>query len=260
VAHVERQRGAHLAGQLQTVGVDVGDDHESGAGVADDGHRHNPDGTGPGDEHVLAEHVEGQGRVHRVAERVEDGGHVAVDGRVVVPDVGLRHRHVLREGAGTVDADALGAGAQVPAAGQTVSALAADDMPLAADHLAGEEVGDVGADRRHVDDELVADHHRHRDGLLGALVPVEDVQVSAADSGAIHFNKHVVDADLGDGHVVQPQARFRLTLDQRFHGFHDRLARRPFQACGRRGTMPNGVDYIKKHRGQGCCRGGEESN
>ena len=60
-----------------------------------------------------------------------------IDARLVVPDVGHRQRDVLGERAGPVDADALGVLAQVPAAGQAVAAAAADDVPLAADDVAG---------------------------------------------------------------------------------------------------------------------------
>ena len=71
-ADVDGQRRAHLAGQLQAVGVHVGDDHVPGAGVA--GHRggHDADRPGAGDQHVLAQHGKLQRRVHRVAEGVED--------------------------------------------------------------------------------------------------------------------------------------------------------------------------------------------
>ena len=44
-------------------------------------------------------------------------------------------------------------------------------------------------------DELVADHHRHRDRLLRPGVPVVDMHVGAADPGAQHLDQHVVDAD-----------------------------------------------------------------
>src|SRR5262249_29779237 len=145
-AHVEGDGRAHFLRQLQAVGVDVGDDDESGAGVLDDGGGHDADRAGAGDQHVLAEQVERQGRVHRVAERVEDRGDVGVDAGGVVPDVGHRQGDELGERAGAVDADADGVGAEVASAGQAVAAAAADDVALAADHLARVEVGDVGPD------------------------------------------------------------------------------------------------------------------
>ena len=49
--------------------------------VAGDGDRHDADGPGAGDEHVLADQVEGEGGVRGVAERIEDRGDLVVDGR-----------------------------------------------------------------------------------------------------------------------------------------------------------------------------------
>src|SRR5262249_59816711 len=113
--------------------------------------------------------------------RVEDGLHVARDVRVVDPDVGHRHGDVFGECAGALHADALRVLAQVAAAGQAVAAVAADDVPLGADDLAGVEVLDVGTDLDDAADELVADDQRHRDGALRPGVPLPDVQVGAAD-------------------------------------------------------------------------------
>ena len=122
LADVDGQGGAHLAGQLQAVGIDVGDHDVAGAGMADHRRGHDADRPGAGDQHVLAQHVELQGRVDRVAEGIEDRLDVAGNGRVVDPDVGHRQRQVFGERAGPVDADPLGVLAQVPAAGQAVAA------------------------------------------------------------------------------------------------------------------------------------------
>ena len=83
--------------QLAPVRVRVGDDDVARAGVPDDGDGHAADRPGAGDEHVLAEHREGERGVHGVPERVEDRRHVLGDSGPVVPDVRHRQRHVLRE-------------------------------------------------------------------------------------------------------------------------------------------------------------------
>ena len=72
----------------------------------------------------------------------------------------------------------------------------------------GKEVVDVGADFDDLADELVADDHRHGDGLLRPGVPVVDVEVGAADAGAKDLDEHVVDADLRFRDVFQPKAGF----------------------------------------------------
>src|SRR5439155_13935203 len=48
-------------------------------------------------------------------------------------------------------------------------------------------------------------------------VPFVNVEVGAADSGAMHANEHVVDADRWLGNILQPQARFGFAFDQCFH-------------------------------------------
>ena len=72
LADVDGQGRAHAAGQLQPVGIHVGDDHVAGAGMADHGGGHDADRPGAGDQHVFAQHGEVQRRVHRVAEGIEN--------------------------------------------------------------------------------------------------------------------------------------------------------------------------------------------
>ena len=140
-------------------------------------------------------------------------------GGLVDPDVGLRERKKFGEGAGAVDADALGVGAEVAPAGEAVAAVAADDVALAGDDVAFAEVVDVGSGADDPADELVADDHRDGDGLLRPGVPVVNVHVGAADAGAQHLDEAIVDPHLRDGHVLQPEADVLLPLDQRPHRF-----------------------------------------
>ena len=113
-------------------------------GVPGDGDRHQADGAGAGDQHVLADQREAQGGVHGVAEGVEDGAELRGDGRVWWhPDVGLGDHHVLGEGAVALDADADGADAHLPAAGAAVAADAADDVAFAGDPVPDLDVADV---------------------------------------------------------------------------------------------------------------------
>lgn len=95
--------------------------------------------------------------MHGVAEGVEDRGDVQVDGGAVHPHVLGGQDHVLGEGAVAADPEADRAAAQVAAAGQAVAALAAHQVALAADQCADLDVPDVGAQRRDLADELVAE-------------------------------------------------------------------------------------------------------
>ena len=68
---------------------------------------------------------------------------------VRLPDHGLRHRYVAREGTVTVDAQDLRALAEVAVAGAARGAGAAGDVALGRDEVADGHVADVGA---HLDD------------------------------------------------------------------------------------------------------------
>ena len=197
LAHVQGEGHAHLPGELQPVGVHVGDDDVSGAGVPDDRRRHQPDRPGARDQHVLTEHRELQGRVHRVAERVEDRRDVSIDRTFVMPHVGHRKRDVLGERARPVHADPLRERAEVASPRHAVPAPAADDVAFPAHEVALAEVAHVGADLGDLADELVPDDQRQRHVLLGPLVPVVDVEVGPADPGSVHADQDVVDPDLG---------------------------------------------------------------
>jgi hypothetical protein len=93
---------------------------------------HQPDWSGAGDQHIFAEHREGQRRMHRIAKRVEDGSHVQVDAGRVLPHVARRQHQVLGERTGPGQPDAIGVRAQMSPAGTAVAACATDDVPFAA--------------------------------------------------------------------------------------------------------------------------------
>ena len=144
---------------------------------------HDADRAGAGDQHVLADQIEGQRGVHGIAERVEDRGDLV--GHVVGDrhDIVLRDRQIFAEGARPVDADAERVAAEMPAAGAAVAAMAADDMAFARDALADLVFGDGRAEIGDRADEFMAGDHRHRHGLLRPLVPIVDMHVGAADRG-----------------------------------------------------------------------------
>ena len=87
---IDGERRAHPPRELPAVGVRLGDHDEPRTRVTDDGRGHEADRPSAGNQHVLAKHGEGQGRVHGIPEGVEDRRDLLVDARPVVPDV--RHR------------------------------------------------------------------------------------------------------------------------------------------------------------------------
>ncbi len=171
LARVDDDRCTHLFREVPPEGVRLADDDVSGAGVADDSRRHQPDRSGADDEHVLAQDREGEGRVDGVAERVEDRGDLLVDPRPVVPDVRHRQHDLLGERAVASNAQPDRVGAEVPAAGEAMAAAAADDVAFAAHDVARVEVGDVAADLDDLADELMADDERRLDRPLPPTGP-----------------------------------------------------------------------------------------
>ena len=135
----------------------------------------------------------------------------------MAPDVGHGQRDVFGERAGAVHADALRVRAQVAPAGQAVAAASADHVAFAADDIAGEKIGDVGADLDDLAHEFMADRQRDGDGLLRPIVPLVNVHVGAADARAMHADQDIVDADAGFPDFFQPEAGLALAFDQRFH-------------------------------------------
>src|SRR5690606_25430853 len=203
--HVHRAAGAHAGGQVQAVVVDVGDDDIACAHVAGDRRCHGPDGAGARDQHVLAHQIEGQRRMGGVAVGIEDRGQVV--GHVVRDAKGVegRNHQVVREGAGAVDAHALGAAAQVPAPGAAVAAVAAGDVAFAGDAVADLEALDFLADFHDLAYVFVADVHGHGNRARGPVVPFPDVDVGTADGGLPDADQQVVvpDDGLGDIHQFQ---------------------------------------------------------
>ena len=83
---------ADLPREVQPHRVDVGDHDLARADALRDQRAHDADRPGAGDQHVLADEIEGQRGVDRIAERIEDRGDLV--GHVV----GDRHDIVLRDG------------------------------------------------------------------------------------------------------------------------------------------------------------------
>ena len=72
VGDIDGPGRAHLGGQVEAVVVHIRNDDKTGTHVPCDRRRHDADGPGACDQHILAHHVEGQGRMGGIAERVED--------------------------------------------------------------------------------------------------------------------------------------------------------------------------------------------
>mmetsp|Transcript_59741 Transcript_59741/g.134370 ORF Transcript_59741/g.134370 Transcript_59741/m.134370 type:complete len:248 (-) Transcript_59741:59-802(-) len=182
------------------------------------GRAHDADRARTSDQNVLADEVEGQGRVRCIAERVEERGHLVGHLRGQGEGVLGWNAEELCEGALAVHAHADRAPAEVPDASTAVPAVAADDVALAAHAVAHLEALHALADLHDRASELVTDGHALRYRLLRPLVPVVDVHVSAADRRSIHLDEHIVVAGPGHRLAVHPDPSLGLGLRKRLHG------------------------------------------
>ena len=89
--------------------------------------------------------------------------------------------HEFGERAMAADADADRIHAQVSPAGATVAAHAAGDMTFRRDAVADRKAFDFAAALDNFPAEFVADSGRYRDGSLRPVVPLEYVDVGAAN-------------------------------------------------------------------------------
>ena len=106
--------------------------------------------------------------------------------------------------------------AQVPAAGKTIAAAAADHVAFAADYFAGMKIIDVRANRHDLAHEFVPDRHGNRNGGARPIVPLINVKIGAADTGFQNPNQDVVDANGGLRYIGQPESGACIALNQRF--------------------------------------------
>ena len=95
---------------------------------------------------------------------------------------------------------------------KAVAALAAGDMPLAGDHIPGLEALNAGADLNYLAHILMAHRKAYGYGVLGPVVPLVDMHVSAADSCLLDFDFYIVWPKLRDRHPPHPKAYLGLLL------------------------------------------------
>src|SRR5690606_35259134 len=131
---------AHLACEFEAKFVDVGDNDVACTGVSCDCGRHDADRSGPGDQNVLAKHLERKRRMNRIAERIEYRCNVEVNVRLVFPDVRNRNGDVFGKAAVGVDADTARVRTQGTLPCHAVTTAAADKMPFGAYDVANREI------------------------------------------------------------------------------------------------------------------------
>src|SRR3569832_1905635 len=194
------------------------------ADVAAYGAGHETDGARTGDEHVLAHHVERQRTVHGVAEGIEYRGDVGGDVVEHGPEIRGRHLEVFGDGAVAPATDADRTVTEMAFARAAIAADAAGDMAFARDAIAHFVTDDAGTDLDDEAHEFVADDARHMDVALRPVIPVHDVEVSAADAGLADADLYLVGADGRAGRVFHPEARLGAAFDEGFHRRGSRMS------------------------------------
>ncbi len=214
---VQGQRRAHAPRQFQAIVVDVRDHDMARPDKARNARGHDADGACAGDEHVLTHKIEGQRRMGSIAERVQDRGQLIADRVRQAKQVHRRDGQIFRKRARPIDTNANGIDAQVPFPRAAVAAVPAGDMSFRGHPIALFVAGDLAARGGDNAGEFVTHRHGQRDGCLGPLIPLVDMNVRAANGAALGADQHVVGPDVGHRDVFQPKTRLSLALHQRLH-------------------------------------------
>ena len=143
-----------------------------------------------------------------VSQRIKNRLNVAVDFRIVEPNVGHRQRNIFGKSTRSINANSLGVFAQVPQTRHAVSTSSTNNMPFAADDISCVKVGDVATYFDNFADKLMADHHRYGNGLLSPFVPVVYVDISTANSRSIDTDQDIIDADFWHVDFFENQSDF----------------------------------------------------
>ena len=91
-----------------------------------------------------------------------------------------------------------------------VAAITARDVALRRDPVADLQATHLDAEVDDFATEFVADGHRHRDSGARPVVPLENMDIRAADRGAVDLDQDIVMANLRRGDVFHPDAAFGL--------------------------------------------------
>jgi len=93
-------------------------------------------------------------------------------------------------------------------------------MPFAGNYIAGFEVMHISADPLHLSNKLMPCMHGHGDCLFRPFIPLIDVHIGAADCGPVYFYQDIVYANIGQGNLIKPEARFSFGLHEGLHHIH----------------------------------------
>ena len=209
--------GAHALCQSEPRVIDVRRDDARGARSPADSNREDSDRAAPGDEYHRSRNLRGKHRVKGIPHRVVDAADVIGNLVGQMPDVRRGHGDVLGKAAVAIDADDPGERTDVRVARSAQQATTVNNVPLGGDTVALFHIGNETPDLHDIARKLVP----HNEGRLAATlcprVPVEDVNIGAADSRASHTNQNFVLSDPRLRDILQLETGCSGFLYQRFH-------------------------------------------
>src|SRR5688500_7212922 len=221
---------AHLLCELQARLVDVRCNDARRAGRPADPDGKNTNRPAPRNKNSGAGYVRGECGVKRVSHGIVNAAYVIADGVVEMPDVGGRHGNEFGEAPVAVDADDFRVRTDVSVPGATEQTPAVHDVPLGRDAIAFLHVGHESSNIDDVSRELVSHDERWLAPPSCPVVPVVNVYVRPADSGAPNADQYFILSDLRLGHVAKNDSRSCRFLHE---GFHWREVRcNPCALCG----------------------------
>src|SRR5437762_7925125 len=122
--------------------------------------------------------------------------------------------------AGPIDSHPLGIWTEMTPAREAVAAVATGYMAFTHHELAFIESAHVRAHLRNLANELVPIHHRHLYCLSRPVVPIVNVNVSAADRSFLRADQHILGTNFWHRDFLQPQPGFRFGFDDGRHRPH----------------------------------------
>ena len=157
----------------------------------------------------------------RVAEGVVERAEIARNGGIELPDVGGWDTDVICKGSIGVYAKDFDELADVRLSAAALQAVTAGDVHFGRDEVADGDALDQTAYRRDGTAELVAGDVGRLDAGLCPLVPVEDMQIGAADGGGFDSYQNIGGTDIGYRHLAHFHAGGCGCLYQCLHCFRN---------------------------------------
>jgi len=142
-----------------------------------------------------------------IAHGVMNSADIVADVVIEMPHVCRGHCDELGEAAIAIDADDLCVRADVCIASPTEKTPPVDNMPLGGYAISFLDVGDETPDFHDISGEFMTDDERRLASRLRPVVPVVDVNISAAHAGASDTDENFIISDSWLGDIAKNESR-----------------------------------------------------